>query len=178
MSKALAAVFLVGLRLFFAAPSSQGQAKASSAHKASPDEILAKPVEWGKVTVRLFKDDERRINFSLTTSWIPGEGHKGMFRYRTAAVMQTPTFVQAAKSPNAYAPDGIEKLMRRSHSCDIFFVLNDADGFVLRKVLVPLGFGMDTEGHIGSLYVNDSTQMDAAEYRSFIGKPDASGTWG
>src|ERR1035441_5519187 len=50
--------------------------------RPSQNEHLAKPIDWGEQYVRLFTDSNVLMTFKLATSWIPGQDHKGMFRYK------------------------------------------------------------------------------------------------
>jgi hypothetical protein len=91
-----------------------------------------------------------------------------MLRYRIAAIPEQTT-----------PPDGtinLEEtaiLLRRVHSCSIFLNLFDADDFILWKIAVPLGQGVDEQARLRTLHANEAEQMDAANYRSFIG----GGSW-
>jgi len=108
--------------------------------------------------------DSPKMSFKLTTSWIPGENHKGMFRYRMTAIPE-----------QTFPPDGTVNLeetallLRRVQRCSILLNLFDADDFVLRKIVVPFDRGVDEQMRLRSLTANDSGQMDANDYRSFIG---------
>jgi hypothetical protein len=148
-------------------PQSGGNANRST--QQNQNVALAKPVDWGTAPpARIFKDTEMKVNISLKTSWIPGEDHKGMFRYRMIAITDTPAI---------YSDQEIETLMNRVHSCSVFLVLQDVDGFQLRELMVPFGYGVDKDARLKSLYANTASQMDADEYRQFVGNSKQSGSW-
>ena len=109
-----------------------------------------------------------KVDFSLKTSWIPGEGHKGMFRYVMIAITDTPA---------SYSDEQIETLMKRVHNCSVFLHLQDVDGFELRNLAVPFSYGVDKDVRLKTLYVNTSSQMDANEYRQLVGNSKKSGSW-
>jgi hypothetical protein len=70
-----------------------------------------------------------------------------------------------------------EQLLRRVHACLITLNLYDVDGFILRRIDVPLMQGVDDNAKLSSLDANESVQMDANEYRSLLGNSKASGSW-
>jgi len=123
---------------------------------------LSKPVDMGTSELRLFEDDPREIKFRLVTSWIPGEKHQGMFRYK----------MDAWKAYEA-TDEAVEKLLQRVSRCTITLELYDKDGFVLRRHVVPFHRGVNEQARLHSLYANDAFQMDAQEYRQFVN----SGAW-
>jgi hypothetical protein len=138
---------------------------------------LAKPVDCGFFTARMFSDSEK-VSFALTTSWIPGEKHKGMLRYRLGVFPAHPD-PPTKEGGDAAIAESVEKLMNRVSRCSISANLYDADGFILRKVAVSLHLGFDDQARLHSLSANDSVQMDAQEYRSFIGTSEGrKGSWG
>jgi hypothetical protein len=134
---------------------------------------LAKPIDWGYFTARLFSDT-KKVTFQLSTSWIPGEKQKGMLRYKMNVFLD-PTKPQGQADGEESSAD--EQLLRRIHACLITLNLYDVDGFVLRKIAIPLLQGVDDNAKLNSLYANDSVQMDASEYISFLGNSKASGSW-
>jgi len=133
---------------------------------------LSKAVDMGTSEYRLFEDEGRKIKFRLVTSWIPGEKHQGMFRYKLDAWIDIPKTDTGAA---AYQADqAVEKLLNRVSRCTITLDLYDKGEFVLRRHRVPFIKGVDAEhARLTSLYANDAFQMDAQEYREFIG----SGSW-
>src|SRR5262249_49564438 len=135
---------------------------------------LSKPIDFGVYSARLFSE-ARKVNFSLTTSWIPGENHKGMLRYKINVAPQ-PT---EPPDPVLASDEDTATLMKRVHSCSIFVNLYDQDGFVLRRIHVIFDQGVDENVKLRSLYANEAVQMDAQEYRTFIGKADGTeaGSW-
>jgi hypothetical protein len=51
--------------------------------KRSADEVAyQKPTYWSANSITPFHDSDKKMSFDLVTSWIPGEDHKGMLRYR------------------------------------------------------------------------------------------------
>lgn len=132
---------------------------------------LSKAVDMGTSQYRLFADEERKIKFRLVTSWIPGEKHQGMFRYKMDAWIDIPKADEGAASQ---ADESVEKLLNRVSHCTITLDLYDKGEFVLRRHKVPFIKGVDSEhARLNSLYANDAFQMDAQEYREFID----SGSW-
>jgi hypothetical protein len=125
----------------------------------------------------IFEDDTRLIYFYLTTSWIPGPDHKGVFRYKINVEPRTRTAeeMQTEKAP----PQGwgVPPLIVRLHSCRFTLEIMDEEGFVLQRSLLTLATGVNEEGVESSLNTNDSFPMELAQYRSFLAaKPQAS--WG
>lgn len=116
--------------LLYAQTSSKNAAPSSSVTS------LAKPIDFGIYSARMFSDDSRRVNFHLVTSWIPGESHKGMLRYKLSGL---PTL------PNAIDTGTQEVFIKRVADCAIFLNLYDKSGFTLRKELITFGFGADTD---------------------------------
>jgi hypothetical protein len=115
---------------------------------------LAKPLDWGAYKVRLFKDD-RTVIFTLTTSWIPGENHKGMMRYKMSVRADESEHPIVGVLPGDEAR-AQESLLVRVSTCYIELDLYDADQFVLRKIPVPLTRGVDTQARLTSLLANSS----------------------
>jgi hypothetical protein len=109
-----------------------------------------------------------KVNFSLKTSWVPGEGHKGMFRYRMVATVDTEAL---------YSAEEIDTLMKRVHNCSIFLSLQDVDGFELRELTVPFNYGISKDVRVHDLQANTASQMDADEYRRLVGNSKQSGSW-
>jgi len=109
-----------------------------------------------------------KVKFSLKTSWIPEEGHKGMFRYRMVATVDAPAL---------YSAEEIQTLMQRVNHCSIFLSLQDVDGFELRKLTVPFSYGVDDDLRVNALFANTASQMDANEYRQFVGNSKQLGSW-
>lgn len=134
---------------------------------------LAKPVDWGVYSRRLFSD-AGKVKFTLVTSWIPGENHKGMMRYKMTAVpddSDTP-----AADPNT-EHEARQKLMTRVSACAVTLNLYDPNEFLLRNTVVPFHLGVDEQVRVRSLNANSSLQMDAQEYREFVGTAMSGGSW-
>ncbi len=91
-----------------------------------------------------------------------------MLRYRIAAIPE-----QTTPPDGTINPEETAILLKHVHSCSIFVKLYDADDFVLRKIAVPFGQGVDEQVRLRTLSANDAEQMDAASYRSYIG----GGSW-
>jgi hypothetical protein len=140
--------------------------KNSSAATAS----LSKAVDMGTAEYRLFEDDARKVKFKLTTSWIPGEKHQGMLRYKLFAWVDVPKpDASAASEPDESA----EKLLKRVSRCTITLGLYGKDEFILRRHAVPFVRGIDAEhARLKSLFANDAFQMDSREYREFTNSGD------
>ena len=166
--------FLAGLLLAVATVSGLAQAPQ---HKESTA-LLARRLDWGTFSPKMFPDTDRKIVFALATSWIPGEKHEGMFRYILTASPEKLSLAQRARADvDPDSPDLVKKLMTRVHDCIITLDLYDTAGFVLRKLDVPFSFGVDDNANITSLSANDAIQMDLADYKNFVGSSDKSGSW-
>jgi hypothetical protein len=139
---------------------------------------LAKPLDWGIFSARLFSDSSK-ISFTLSTSWIPGENQKGMLRYKAVAFPETSDSENQGKNGGwgAAGSEAEEKLMKRVSGCLITLQLYDADGFILRKIPVAFSRGVDDQARVNSLTANDAVQMDAHSYRDFAGTSKRSGGW-
>jgi hypothetical protein len=159
---------------FMLVGNAQGQTHQKTYLSDSQAESLAAPRNWGSITLQMFPDSDRRVIFTLVTSWIPGENHAGMFRYKVQGTPFELTLAQRAQDMNI--PASTEKLMRRIHACDVELDLYDADGFILRKVPIVFDYGV-YGGQVQSLIANDSSQMDASEYRKLVGTSSNSGSW-
>ena len=147
---------------------------------------LAKSVDWGVFAARLFSDSNK-VGFRLATSWVPGENHKGMLRYKLLA-FSVPPDEQSNKDadcseraeqhlPCRNEKAEIENLMKRVHACDITLNLYDTQGFVLRKILISFNLGVDDQAIVNSLTANDGVQMDSHEYLDFVGDSKTGGSW-
>jgi hypothetical protein len=153
------------------------QHPSTSPHAANSTASLAKPVSWGIGKYRLFKNDEANVSATLATSWIPGEGHKGMFRYRLSIFATQPSLENQQKHPEWTDPDWKEQFMSRVYACSFYLELYDVDEFRLRTIPLILQKGVDDQARLWSLSVNSSVQMDADEYRSLVGTDKTSGSW-
>ncbi len=126
----------------------------------------------------MFKDTVSTVDFDLATSWIPGEDHKGMFRFKLTAAPKRP--VLGAKLPGNIDydnPDEVEKFVKRVHRCSIFLKLFDSDGFLLREIPVAFESALDDSGRIIGLSANSAVQMDAEEYRKLLGNAASGGSF-
>jgi len=171
MNRALV-LLLIAFSIPVPAQSQKPTGKAT--YQFTENERLEFPLIWDAETVRMFKDSEVDMKFTLTTSWIPGPDHKGMFRYKMgASPKKPPTLREQLNLPELYGPDAIEKLLKRTHDCIISVDLYDVDGFILRRFDVGFSFGTNSDAQIVGLTANNFIQMDAAEYK----KLSASGAW-
>jgi hypothetical protein len=164
------AIVLVIVLLFSSASRPQSKRTTDASNEA-----LSIPQSWASTTLRLFKDSDRKIVFSLATSWIPGENHQGLFRYKIKGFPVELTPEQRALEMNI--PASNEKLLIRAHACSIELELYDSDEFILRKVTLPLFNYLSSDGKIVGLALNEAVQMDATEYRRLLGRPSQSGSW-
>lgn len=149
---------------------------ASQPQVRRTDEILATPQLWNSETLRLFKDSDKEITFSLATSWIPGDNHRGLFRYRIKGLPVELSATQRALEMNI--PEAYEKLLIRAHACSMGLELYDSDQFILRKIPIPFFNYLSSDGKVTGLSLNEAVQMDASEYRRLCGTPSQSGSWG
>ena len=142
-------------------------------------QVLAKPIDWGQKSVRIFRGSNILMNFKLATSWIPGQDHVGLFRFKLSAVPKIPPAqAQQIGEKNLDAPEELERFVARAHTCTFGLMLNDADGFLLRSITVSfLNVSDDGNGQIVGLMANSSDQMDADEYLRFLGTEKAKGSW-
>jgi hypothetical protein len=138
--------------------------------KALPVETYVKPREWRGFDIKLFKDSHDLLTFKLTTSWIPGEDHKGSFRYKLNA---TPNLVDHYDSP--LRQFGV--MIEHAEACSFTLVLMDIYGFELRRVPVAFSRVVNGDSDIIGLAANTSAQMDLSEYKSLIGSGEDSGRW-
>lgn len=145
-----------------------------SATAGGQDAALAKPVDWGIFEARMFKRLESKVRFALQTSWIPGENHKGMFRYKMSAMAE----IDPLTPPLINSSETAEMVLEQVDRCTVILNLFDADGFVLRELAIPFKYGVDDKARLNSLVANTSSQMDANEYRQLVGTGGGkSGAW-
>jgi hypothetical protein len=145
--------------------------------KTDPNVALAKPAYWTQQTIRLFKDSPREVTFTMATSWIPGQDHKGMFRYRITGLAKERSAIAQSKANESDTPENTEKFLERVHGCGFIVVLYDGDGFILRRVPIVLQRAMNDDAQLISLNANWSDQMDREEYRSLLGTVEKPGRW-
>ena len=144
------------------------KATGKATYQLTENERLAIPVQWDAASERMFKDSQVNLVFNLTTSWIPGPGHKGMFRYRMGIARQKPPAPIEQSVSDLYTPEAIEKLLTRTHECTISVDFYDTDDFILRRIDVPFSFGIDSSARVVGLVANDFVQMDADEYKKLV----------
>jgi hypothetical protein len=169
----------VALLLFSSSPIvAQNLPNRSLPQQSTEVQRLGKPVNWGALRMHLFTDTQMTMTFTMATSWIPGPDHQGMFRYRILAEPELPSSkVEQFSHPEMYSIEGIEKFVERVHDCTIFVELLDSDQFKLRSIPVTFQEAVDEGAVLKGLTANSSEQMDANEYRSFLGTESASGSW-
>jgi hypothetical protein len=153
------------------------QHPASSHSQTNQSEYLSKPVSWGSQTIRVFKDSKKEMTFTLATSWIPGPDHTGMFRYKMNAFPKKLTLDEQSGTTELFTPEANEKFIDRVHVCSLTLTLFDADQFKLRDVGLIFTLGVDDNAREVALNTNSSVQMDASEYKKFIGDSAGSGSW-
>jgi hypothetical protein len=142
------------------------------------NERLAKPISWGYFPVHFFKDSHVVMTFTLRTSWISGENHKGMFRYKLDAYPnKSKTIAEMTRDTELDTPEKIESFVKRVNRCYIYLSLYDSDGFRLRGIPVFFQLTVNSEGQVEGLSANLDAQMDAEDYRKFIGSASTSGSW-
>jgi hypothetical protein len=143
------------------------------------NEELSKPINWGQKSVRIFRDSNILLNFKLATSWIPGEDHEGVFRFKLSAFPKIPTAqAQQLNEKNPDTSEELEKFIARAHTCTFGLLLNDADGFLLRSISLSfMNVSDDGNAQLIGLMDNSSDQMAAAEYQRFVGTDKAKGSW-
>jgi hypothetical protein len=129
---------------------------------------LAVPRNWSDISIKMILDSPIAVRFHLTTSWIPGPDHKGMFRYRMNAAPVLPdSIIKINMSPELYSPEAIDGFLKKLHDTRVIQIeLYDADGFLVRNVPATLSFLVDDSGKVVALGANDDEPMDAAEYRT------------
>jgi hypothetical protein len=162
---------LVCLAFAFMPSIALGQAQ----HKApaSGEETLYQTSNRGRSEVKIFTDDSRPVEFFLQTSWIPGEGHKGAFRYKLTAISGMMSAVDAADPTKRM---NLAEYVERMHTCAYFLVVYD-NGFVLRKIQVVFQREVDSDGKVIDMIANDSTQMDSSEYKRFLSTKPVEDSW-
>jgi hypothetical protein len=117
---------------------------------------LSKGLDMGSVTIKPIPEEKRSAVFMLFTSWIPGEGRKGFIRYRINA-----------------APDGgdlkeVITYMQKLTSCSFNLELYDSENFKLRTIPLTFSREISSSGDVVAMSSIDMSQMDLAEYKSFI----------
>jgi hypothetical protein len=125
----------------------------------------------GEREIRIFPDDPRKFRFTLSTSWIPGPQHKGMFRYQleVGVVAPTPSDLSGPAPEEGW---GLAETIDRLQKCQLNLRLLDGGGFLVQTI--PLWFARSVDDHsaVKGLSANDASQMDLSDYRSFL-KPGA-----
>jgi hypothetical protein len=122
----------------------------------------------GILSVPILSEDSRLILFSLTTSWIPGPSHKGVFRYRLS---MTPSKELEAKKVPAKAPPygwAIADAVARLHECTYSLLALDSGGFILQRSPIIFSTIVGDDGTAVSLAANDYFAMDLAQYKDFL----------
>ena len=125
-------------------------------HVTLPPSSLAKGISWAPDVAHVLGPNKHEAVFTMVTSWIPGEGHRGFIRYQLNAVGEGVSLKDA--------PSFIEEL----HVCTYTLLLYDSENFILRRVPIIFMRTTDDSGDITSMNANDLAQMDMSEYESFI----------
>ena len=168
----------VGLLWCIAGAWAQSSNGKTPPRQPTRNESLVKPLSWGEFQVRFFKGSHVTMTFRLETSWIPGADHKGLFRYKLSAFPKKPiTTAELASDTELNTPEKVESFIRRVKECRIFLGLFDSDGFRLRGIPVAFQLTVNDDGQVEGLYANLDTQMEADEYRMFVGSTSTSGSW-
>jgi hypothetical protein len=105
------------------------------------------------------------IPFAMSTSWIPGENHKGFFRYRVTTL------------DFGLQGDELSTYIGKLHDCRFFLQLDDFQGFKLRSFEVLFSTTQDASGQLHSMIANDMAQMDLSEYKTLINGGDWTISW-
>jgi hypothetical protein len=144
----------------------------------SQSDQLSRPIDWGEESVRLFTDSNVSVTFKLATSWIPGEDHKGMFRYRMSVSPKMPaTLAERIKDAEVDSAEKVERFILRVRACSLFLQLYDRDDFSLRSIFLQFQSNVDNQARINGLEANSAAQMDADDYRRFVGDASQAGNW-
>jgi hypothetical protein len=127
---------------------------------------LTAPKNWAPIAVRIFPELSDKVQFTLGTSWIPGEKSKGSMRYKLTARRQPDIGIQLRS-------EGTDFLLRNVSRCAIFVNLYDADEFLVRSIPVHFDFVVDESiptatTLISELNANSAIQLSADEYRLFV----------
>jgi hypothetical protein len=123
---------------------------------SNPNSSLSQTREWNPIKISPLRPANNIATFSLATSWIPGEQHKGYFRYRMNVISGETTL----KDSTQYF-----KLL---NSCQFILVLYDSQGFKLREIRLSFISSIADSGDITALSTNEMTQMDADDYRALM----------
>ncbi len=123
--------------------------------------VLNKGRDWEPLTLSPLNGNDHAAIFSLSTSWIPGESHKGYFRYRIAI------------RGNGVSLKESSTYFTKLNSCKFSLVLYDSEGFKLRTIDLVFDEGLSDSGDIVALTSNDMAQMDLADYKTLL----AGGRW-
>jgi hypothetical protein len=123
---------------------------------SNPNSSLSQTIEWNPVKIAPLRPANNSATFNLATSWIPGEKHKGYFRYR----MRVTSSETPLKDSTGYF-----KLL---NSCQFLLVLYDSQDFKLREILLSFNSSIVDTGDVTALSANEMAQMDADDYRAFM----------
>ncbi len=128
---------------------------------------FVRPNYWTHTTITPFDNSDKRMSFSLVTSWIPGNGHTGTIRIRMTGRPVDLTLEQQSHEMNV--PDAMEKFVERTGTCSYDLVLYDNNGFVLREVeSMPFTVSVDEASTPVGLVASSSGQMDSSEYKQLV----------
>lgn len=138
---------------------------------------LSKKIDWTPLTVKVFRS-EPEITFALSTSWIPGESHKGMLRYKLVASLKSKSVEEDMTTINRN--DEIrERVMKRLEACPVYLRLSDADDFEVRQIRVGFDkIASQPEVRVVELVANSFVQMDASDYKLVLNGGGWNISWG
>jgi len=155
---------LVFLFLFTAGISAHGQ----SIPRKNIVFDYSKGYDAGIRVLPILSGDLRQAFVTLSTSWVPGPDHKGMFRYKVKITSFQPSLSVQAKTPEPSYGWDFSTLIDKFHSCDYTLRVFDKGEFILRRI--PLAFltDVDDAGKSSAISANDMSSMDLDEYRSFL----------
>lgn len=140
---------------------------------------LSRRMDWGQKSAHIFRNSNILMNFKLATSWIPDQDDSGTFRFKLSASPKAPAGqAEQADEKSQDSPKEIQRFLASARSCRFGLTLNDADGFLLRSMAVSFISVSDAgSGQTIGFIDNSSDQMDADEYRRFVGTAKAKGSW-
>lgn len=142
------------------------QSQKPSNTGANANASLSKTINWPSTKIGPLNPANHLATFSLATSWIPGEQHKGYFRYRIS--------VTSGETPLSESTAYFKLL----NSCQFFIVLLDSQDFKLREIELFFDDVVSESGDIVALSSNNMAQMDLDDYRSLVNGGGYNFKWG
>jgi hypothetical protein len=137
---------------------------AQAPKKQSPS-ALATGVDAGQHSMPVLADTDHPAIFSLKTSWISGEEHKGYLRYQLEA------YGKGVSEEDASA------YIKQLAACRYTLALLDTNQFILRHYTLFFTERVNESGHLVLMRSNDMGQMDLTEYQRFLASGDWEITW-